>query len=416
MKLYKGDTVLATNISTGLMEQYPDETSLSAPFDVSDSFDYEEDGCWDYSGWEGNNADIPTKAEIIVEFKNGVVRTATNENLTGDTDIFSKIDAAIYALNQHIGSVVNTNKLMEALQHEDLSLDAVVDEYLMNYAQALQEKYAEDNSFQFETIAEIQAFIDDVNSGVEELIRTVNEANDANELFEALSSEKLFSWYDFWDSESGRGVVRRNREVYFAELQVLRQENSELTTKAQIKSFVDAANLTPVGQVNLASLVTSFRSALTNPELGLNLEAYNNLDGVVRNTVNDMMFSRVKNDDISFVNAEQIQELLDEIINEVITEELDIITLDNTTAEAVKGTAETQRDVDEAVEELEAAIAEFNEAKQEAQEAQEAIDGEEPIEGEEPAEGEEPVDDEGPAEGEKSEEDVEPVESDELEE
>lgn len=50
------------------------------------------------------------------------------------------------------------------------------------------------------------------------------------------------------------------------------------------------------------------------------------------------------------------------------------------TAEAAKETAQTQQSVAEAVAELEIAIATFNDAKQEVQEA---IDEEEPVEGEE---------------------------------
>ncbi|HRC80854.1 MAG TPA: Ig-like domain-containing protein [Sedimentibacter sp.] len=88
VKLCKGEEVLATNTSAGVLHEYVDATSLSAPFDVFGNFDYEEDGCWDYSGWQGYTSDIPDKAEITVTFKNGVVRTAINENLTGDISIF----------------------------------------------------------------------------------------------------------------------------------------------------------------------------------------------------------------------------------------------------------------------------------------------------------------------------------------
>jgi hypothetical protein len=70
-------------------------------------------------------------------------------------------------------------------------------------------------------------------------------------------------------------------------------------------------------------------------------------------------------------------------------------------AETARETAEIQEDVDDTAAELEAAIAAFNNAKQEA------IDEEEI---EESGQGEEP------AEGEKPEEDVEPVEGEELEE
>ena len=141
--------------------------------------------------------------------------------------------------------------------------------------------------------------------------------------------------------------------------------------------------------------------------------------------------NRVKDDDISFVNAEQIQELLDEIINEAITEEFDIITLDNAMAEAAKGLRRPSRMLKIAVAELEVAVSAFNDAKQETineEEIEESGQGEEPAEGEEPeedeeqakgeepAEDDEPIEDEAPAEGEKPEEDVEPVEGEELEE
>lgn len=90
VKLYKGDTLLGTNTSTaGLFTNYPTATSLSAPFDVFGTFNYVADGNWIYSGWSGVKTDIPTKAEITVTFKNGVVKTVTNFNLTGDTTLFN---------------------------------------------------------------------------------------------------------------------------------------------------------------------------------------------------------------------------------------------------------------------------------------------------------------------------------------
>ncbi len=83
------DDVLATNTMTGLLAKYGDADSWSAPFDVFGEFDYEEDGCWDYSGWDGEVGDLPEKAVITVTLRNGVVKTATNETLTGDATIFA---------------------------------------------------------------------------------------------------------------------------------------------------------------------------------------------------------------------------------------------------------------------------------------------------------------------------------------
>lgn len=60
-------------------------------------------------------------------------------------------------------------------------------------------------------------------------------------------------------------------------------------------------------------------------------------------------------------------------------------------AETVRETAETQQNVDDAVAELEAAIAAFNEVKQEAQEAIDEKEFKELGQGEESTEGEEPV-------------------------
>ena len=97
VKLYNGETVLATATATGLMTQYPDTATLSAPFDVLGSFDYEDDGAWEYSGWTGPKYVIPTKAEITVTYKNDVVATATNEVLTGDTSIFTSGDVTARA-------------------------------------------------------------------------------------------------------------------------------------------------------------------------------------------------------------------------------------------------------------------------------------------------------------------------------
>ena len=76
-------------------------------------------------------------------------------------------------------------------------------------------------------------------------------------------------------------------------------------------------------------------------------------------------------------------------------------------AEAAKESAETQQDVAEAVEALEAAVSTFNDAKQEVIDEEEIgapEEGEEPVQGEEPADDEESVEDEEAVEGEEQEE------------
>jgi hypothetical protein len=88
-------------------------------------------------------------------------------------------------------------------------------------------------------------------------------------------------------------------------------------------------------------------------------------------------------------------------------------------AEAAKESAKTQQDVTNIVEELEAAVSTFNDAKQEVIDEEEIgapEEGEEPVQGEEPADDEESVEGEEPEEDEKSVEDEEAVEGEEQEE
>jgi hypothetical protein len=87
----------------------------------------------------------------------------------------------------------------------------------------------------------------------------------------------------------------------------------------------------------------------------------------------------------------------------------DMDTLDEAiaAAEADKETAETQQDVAEAVEALEAAVSTFNDAKQEVIDEEEIGvpgEGEESVQAEEPAEDEKSVEDEEAVEGEEQEE------------
>ncbi len=84
IELFNGTTLLGTLTSNGVQTNYPDATSLSGPFDVLGTFDYEADGNWTYSEWpEGSEEVIPDKAVITVTFDNGLVWSATNDILTG---------------------------------------------------------------------------------------------------------------------------------------------------------------------------------------------------------------------------------------------------------------------------------------------------------------------------------------------
>ena len=123
VKLYKGEAVLATATSAALLTQYPDVTTLSAPFDVLGSFNYEDDGAWEYSGWNGLKNVIPDKAEIIVTFKNDVVKTAVNTTLTGETTIFTKKPAIS---NIHIES--NNEDPTQAKAGDIITLSFTADE------------------------------------------------------------------------------------------------------------------------------------------------------------------------------------------------------------------------------------------------------------------------------------------------
>ena len=84
INLYKGTTLLATATSSGLLENLPTAitTYQSAPFDVFGNFNYVEDGNWTYSGWNGAVTDIPTRAETIVTFNDGIVTTTEDEDFT----------------------------------------------------------------------------------------------------------------------------------------------------------------------------------------------------------------------------------------------------------------------------------------------------------------------------------------------
>lgn len=87
--LYKGDAVLAKNTSLNkLFNQYPTATQLSTPFNIDGNFN--GDGCWTYSIWNGTVLDIPTKAAITVTYLDGSVYQVENTNVTGNPDELNK--------------------------------------------------------------------------------------------------------------------------------------------------------------------------------------------------------------------------------------------------------------------------------------------------------------------------------------
>lgn len=87
--LYKGDTVLAKNTSLNkLFNQYPTAIQLSTPFNIDGNFN--GDGYWTYSDWNGTVLDIPTKAAITVTYLDGSVYRVENTNVTGNRNELNK--------------------------------------------------------------------------------------------------------------------------------------------------------------------------------------------------------------------------------------------------------------------------------------------------------------------------------------
>ncbi len=140
VKLYKDTTLLAANVSKGLLAQYPDAVQLSAPFDVYGTFDYTADGCWEYSGWEGAKTDVPNKAEITVTFNNGVEKTVVNENLAGNPSSIAPMqvtyDAPEFVVGEQTEFTITTmangdqGKMVRA--HFTLPAEALIEYYEVN--------------------------------------------------------------------------------------------------------------------------------------------------------------------------------------------------------------------------------------------------------------------------------------------
>ncbi|WP_152399992.1 hypothetical protein [Paenibacillus cellulositrophicus] len=81
VSLYKEDTLLQKNVSNTLLEEYPDATQLSSPFDVTGKV---WSGNWENEAWNGTAADVPTRAVIVVTDLEGNTYTVENKNLTGN--------------------------------------------------------------------------------------------------------------------------------------------------------------------------------------------------------------------------------------------------------------------------------------------------------------------------------------------
>lgn len=218
------------------------------------------------------------------------------------------ITAAIAAVNAEVAATVTDANLLAALQNTDLDLDNVLPANEAAYADALEAIFADDNAFEFETVAEIQAFVDDVNLEVAiaavdaEVGGTVTAAN----LLAALQDTVL-------DLDN---VVARNTEVYASELEAIFEADATFAfeTVAEIQAFVDAANATPVGKVNTAKNTTEMRAALENAELELDLAVYNELTSLEKNLV----AQKLRADGTEFADAEGIQTELNAAVLDIL--------------------------------------------------------------------------------------------------
>lgn len=101
VELFKDSTLLST--SNAVITNPPvvpsinslgATTSLSAPFDIDGTFDYEEDGYWTNTGWNGSLLDIPTKAVITLVDSLGARYSAENSSLTGDPSSLLPVDSS----------------------------------------------------------------------------------------------------------------------------------------------------------------------------------------------------------------------------------------------------------------------------------------------------------------------------------
>jgi hypothetical protein len=85
VKLYAGDTLLQTNVSTAKVTADITGTQISSPFDVSGTFDYVADGYWTNTRESQYGQSVAaTKVVATVVLENGKTVTAVNTNLVGD--------------------------------------------------------------------------------------------------------------------------------------------------------------------------------------------------------------------------------------------------------------------------------------------------------------------------------------------
>lgn len=217
------------------------------------------------------------------------------------------VEAAITAVN----TAADGDALLAALKGDDLGdvKESVIDDNKDAYKAKVDALVAEDAEFAFETVVEIQDFIDEVN--LEEAIKLVNTfviaSPDKDSLLAALkdATNKILAL---------ENVVDRNKEVYAVELAAIFEDNNEFKfeTIADIQAFVDAANATPVGLVNTAKKMVDMQAALTNEELDLDLGMYNLLSDLQKGIVANELVQ----DTTSYKDAAAVQSALDgEIAN-----------------------------------------------------------------------------------------------------
>jgi hypothetical protein len=85
VKLYAGDKLLQRNTATAKVGDDVTGDQISSPFDVSGTFDYDEDGYWNNFRKAQYGQSVPaTKVVATVILEDGTVLTATNTRLTGD--------------------------------------------------------------------------------------------------------------------------------------------------------------------------------------------------------------------------------------------------------------------------------------------------------------------------------------------
>ena len=85
MRLYAGDTLLQTNVSTAKVAADITGTQISSPFDVSGTFNYVTDGYWTNTRESQYGQSVAaTKVVATVVLANGKTVTAENTNLVGD--------------------------------------------------------------------------------------------------------------------------------------------------------------------------------------------------------------------------------------------------------------------------------------------------------------------------------------------